>query len=76
LSRGARSACFLGDDVGDLPAFAALDRLAAQVGTAVVKVAAADQESPPEVTESADLIVEGPPGALRLLRWLAHPGDG
>lgn len=76
LARGARCACFLGDDVGDLPAFAALDRLAAEGGTTVVKVAAADQESAPEVTASADVLVEGPPGALRLLQWLAHPGDG
>jgi trehalose 6-phosphate phosphatase len=74
LARGARCACFLGDDVGDLPAFAALDRLAAEAGTAVVKVAAADQECPPEVGASADVIVEGPPGALRLLQWLAQPG--
>jgi hypothetical protein len=59
--------------VGDLPAFAALDRLAAEAGTIVVKVAAADQECPPEVGASADAIVEGPPGALRLLQWLAQP---
>jgi trehalose 6-phosphate phosphatase len=73
LATGARCACFLGDDVGDLPAFAALDRLAVQSGTAVVKVAAADQDGPPEVAASADVIVDGPPGALRLLQWLAEP---
>jgi trehalose 6-phosphate phosphatase len=72
LAAGARCACFLGDDVGDLPAFAALDGLAARAGTTVVKVAAADRECPPEVAASADVIVEGPPGALRLLEWLAH----
>jgi trehalose 6-phosphate phosphatase len=63
----------LGDDIGDLPAFAALDRLAAGAGATVVKVAAADQECPPEMAASADVIVEGPPGALRLLQWLAQP---
>jgi trehalose 6-phosphate phosphatase len=73
LAAGARCACFLGDDVGDLPAFAALDRLAAEAGTTVVKVAAADRECPPEVAASADVIVEGPPGALLLLQWLARP---
>ncbi|HEX4220654.1 MAG TPA: trehalose-phosphatase [Acidimicrobiales bacterium] len=72
LARGARCACYLGDDLGDLPAFAALDRLAAEAGTTVVKVAAGDRECPPEVEASADVIVEGPPGALRLLEWLAH----
>ena len=72
LARGARCACYLGDDIGDLPAFAALDRLAAEAGTTVVKVAAADQECPPQVAASADVIVAGPPGALRLLQWLAR----
>lgn len=73
LTRRSRCACFLGDDIGDLPAFAALDRLAAGAGATVVKVAAADQECPPEMAASADVIVEGPPGALRLLQWLAQP---
>ena len=72
LARGARCACYLGDDVGDLPGFAALDRLATGAGTTAVKVAAVDQECPPEVAASADVIVEGPPGALRLLQWLAQ----
>lgn len=72
LARGTRCVCYLGDDVGDLPGFAALDRLAAEAGITAVKVAAADQECPPEVVASADVIVEGPPGALHLLQWLAQ----
>ncbi|HLN16052.1 MAG TPA: trehalose-phosphatase [Acidimicrobiales bacterium] len=70
LGRGfAAVACF-GDDLGDLPAFAALDQLAADGATAV-RVAVADAETPPEVTAAADVVVEGPAGALVLLGLLA-----
>ena len=65
-------ACF-GDDLGDLAAFSALDRLAAG-GARVLRVAVADAESPPEVLAAADLVVEGPEGAVTLLgRLLAGP---
>ncbi|HEY1733748.1 MAG TPA: trehalose-phosphatase [Acidimicrobiales bacterium] len=64
----AAVACF-GDDLGDLPAFAALDDLAA-AGVVVVRVAVADPDSPPEVTAAADLVVDGPEGAEALLRQL------
>ncbi len=61
--------CF-GDDLGDLPAFAAVGHLAAS-GVAVVRVAVVDAESPPEVAAAADLSVAGPEGALELLELLA-----
>ena len=78
LVAGFRAACFLGDDLGDLPAFAALDRLAA-AGAAVVKVAVRSPESPPELLESASMVVDGPAGALAVLRRLvdgAAPATG
>jgi trehalose 6-phosphate phosphatase len=53
--------CFIGDDRGDLPAFAALDELAAR-GASTVRV--------PELLARADLVVEGPEGAAALLRSL------
>ena len=46
LAQRCTAACFVGDDLGDLVAFAALDRLAAQ-GMRTVRVAVADEESPP-----------------------------
>jgi trehalose 6-phosphate phosphatase len=61
-------ACF-GDDLGDLAAFAALDDLAV-AGAAVARVAVVDDESPPEVAEAADVVVEGPEGAVALLTLL------
>ena len=63
------AACFLGDDVGDLPAFDGLDRLAER-GIATLRVAVHTPEAPPEMLRRADIVVEGPEGALGFLRGL------
>jgi trehalose 6-phosphate phosphatase len=73
LVEGCAAAGYLGDDLGDLPAFAALDSASARRGMVTVKVAAVDGESPPEVAAAADLVVDGPKGALGVLGWLADP---
>jgi trehalose 6-phosphate phosphatase len=70
VARGCTAACFAGDDAGDLPAFAALDRLA-QTGIQVVRVAVADEESPPALVAAADMIVDGPVEAVTVLDRLA-----
>ena len=70
LATGCRAACFIGDDVGDIPAFAALGRLAAGEGTAVVGIAVRDGETAPEVLGVADLVVDGPDGAMAVLAWI------
>lgn len=72
LVAGHAGACFFGDDLGDLPAFAALDRASALGEIETVTVAVIDAESPADVTEAADLVVEGPVGALAVLRWLVQ----
>ena len=64
------TAAFLGDDVVDLPAFDALDELEAE-GCRGIRVAVDSEEAPPEVLQSADLVVDGPAGALALLEELA-----
>lgn len=69
LAAGAQAVCFLGDDVGDLPAFDALDRLAAR-GATTLRVAVTTVESVTEVVDRADLRVDGPEGALALLQAL------
>jgi trehalose 6-phosphate phosphatase len=74
LVDGAAAACFLGDDLGDLPAFDALDRLAARSGADVLRVAVRSEEAPPELLARADLVVDGPPGALALLEELRDRG--
>jgi trehalose 6-phosphate phosphatase len=63
-------AAFIGDDRGDLVAFDALDRFAADGGTAV-KVAVRSAEAPPELLERADEIVQGPLAVVARLRELA-----
>lgn len=69
---GRRRVCFFGDDVGDLSAFAALDRMAAE-GATVVKVGVQSEEAPPALLESADVVVDGPAGTLSVLRELLGP---
>ncbi len=63
------AACFLGDDHGDLTAFDALDDLDG-AGVTTLRVAVRSEESPPELLERADLIVDGPSAVVRLLRRL------
>jgi trehalose 6-phosphate phosphatase len=70
LSDGCRAVCYLGDDLGDLPAFAELGRLRNVGALATVGVAAIDPETPPEVTAAADMVVAGPDGALAVLEVL------
>jgi trehalose 6-phosphate phosphatase len=71
LVEGYSAACYLGDDLGDLPAFAALADLTARAGLSTVSVAVVDAESDPAVIEAADLTVSGPDEALAVLEWLA-----
>lgn len=69
LAAGAEAVCFLGDDVGDLPAFDALDRLSGR-GRTTVRVAVRSPETSPRLVERADVVVDGPAGALAWLRSL------
>jgi len=72
LIRGCTAACYLGDDLGDLPAFAALAAKATEDGLVTASVAVVDNESAAAVAEAADVVVSGPKEALSVLRWLAH----
>jgi len=62
---GLARALFAGDDTTDLDAFRVVEEL--EVG---VKVAVGSAEGPPELRAQADLVVEGPPGLVELLRTL------
>ncbi len=64
---------FAGDDVGDLPGFDGLDRLAA-AGVHTVRVAVASNESPPELSARADLVVGSPVELISLLGRLRESG--
>jgi trehalose 6-phosphate phosphatase len=68
--RDLQAVLFAGDDVGDLDAFAALDRLRApDVWTCAV--AARGSGVPSEVEAAADLVVDGPAGIASLLASIA-----
>ncbi|MGW4272439.1 trehalose-phosphatase [Streptomyces seoulensis] len=66
---GAASVLYAGDDLGDLPAFAAVEKLRAG-GVPGVLVCSGSSEVT-ELSERADLVVEGPAGVVGLLRSLA-----
>lgn len=68
---GMAAACFVGDDLGDLPAFDALDAaVASSPRFHTLKVAVRSAEASPDLLERADVKVDGPEGALDLLRRL------
>jgi trehalose 6-phosphate phosphatase len=67
---GLGAVCFMGDDRGDLAAFDALDRLEAD-GVDVVRIAVRSPEMPDELESRADLVVDGPAGALHVLEELS-----
>lgn len=62
--------CFMGDDTGDLPAFAALAR-ARLGGKTTLAIGASSAEQPEALAGAVDVMVEGPEGALAALRQLA-----
>jgi trehalose 6-phosphate phosphatase len=62
---GLERALYAGDDSTDLDAFNALQAL--ELG---VTVAVASPEGPAELREAADIVVDGPPAMLELLRSL------
>jgi trehalose 6-phosphate phosphatase len=67
--RAARSVCYIGDDLGDLPAFEAVESLRNN-GILGLTVASGSTEVT-EVADRADLVVPGPPGVLTFLTQLA-----
>jgi trehalose 6-phosphate phosphatase len=68
-----RAVAFIGDDLGDLPAFAAV----AALGIAGLRICSASAEQP-ELAAAADLVLAGPDGVAEWLTLLADllPNDG
>ncbi len=64
---------FAGDDRGDLDAFAAVDRAVERGRVDLgVKVGVLSDEAPAELVESADVLVDGPPGVVALFADLTR----
>ncbi|MGW2648623.1 trehalose-phosphatase [Streptomyces sp. NPDC001393] len=70
---GAESVLYAGDDLGDLPAFAAVEKLRSD-GVPGLLVCSGSTEVT-ELAERADTVVDGPAGVVRLLRTLAAQLD-
>jgi trehalose 6-phosphate phosphatase len=66
---GAASVLYAGDDLGDLPAFAAVEKLRTE-GTPGLLVCSGSAEVN-ELSARADLVVDGPPGVVDLLAAVA-----
>lgn len=64
----ARAVLYAGDDLGDLPAFTAVDTLRTE-GTPGLLVCSGSDEVP-DLRKRADVVVDGPEGVVRLLRSL------
>lgn len=71
----ATTVCFIGDDLGDRPAFDALDELGRE-GRAVLKVAVDSEEADPGLLDTADLVVDGPAQVEALLASLVERLSG
>ncbi|EPH41589.1 trehalose-phosphatase [Streptomyces aurantiacus] len=67
---GAESVLYAGDDLGDLPAFAAVDKLRSGGDVRGLLVCSGSAEVT-ELSDRADLVVPGPPGVVTLLSTLA-----
>ncbi|HEX6335418.1 MAG TPA: trehalose-phosphatase [Jiangellaceae bacterium] len=64
---GVRAVVFAGDDLGDLPAVRALRELDVDG----VVVCSDSAETPDELRQAADVVVDGPEGVIELLRSMA-----
>ncbi|HET7530711.1 MAG TPA: trehalose-phosphatase [Mycobacteriales bacterium] len=73
VDRGARCIVYIGDDLGDLPAFAAVEGLrgGGATGLTVASVDPALDDAPRELAERADLVLAGPAAVVDFLAGLA-----
>jgi trehalose 6-phosphate phosphatase len=68
---GATAVLYAGDDLGDLPAVAAVRELSSSADVVGLVVCSDAEEASAELRAAADIVVPGPPGVQALLRELA-----
>ncbi|MGO4632617.1 trehalose-phosphatase [Streptomyces sp. 2RAF24] len=69
---GAGSVLYAGDDLGDLPAYAAVEKLRSDGTPGLLVCSASASESVPDLADRADLTVPGPAAVVELLAALAE----
>ncbi|OEV10194.1 trehalose-phosphatase, partial [Streptomyces nanshensis] len=74
---GANAVLYAGDDLGDLAAFAAVEKLRDEgvPGVLVCSGGGETGETVPEIADRADVVVDGPSGLVALLNALADQLD-
>lgn len=67
--QGLQTACFIGDDLGDLPAFEALQNLYNNKGlSSYINIGVKNSETPDSMLELCDLVLDNPQAAVDLLQ--------
>ncbi|MFJ7068785.1 trehalose-phosphatase [Streptomyces sp. NPDC101115] len=69
---GAGSVLYAGDDLGDLPAYAAVEKLRSDGTPGLLVCSAAESAAVPDLSARADLTVPGPAAVVELLAGLAR----
>lgn len=69
---GAASVLYAGDDLGDLPAYAAVEKLRQNGVPGLLVCSGNSSEQVTELAERADLVVDGPAGVVHLLHTLGQ----
>ncbi|MFD0369897.1 trehalose-phosphatase [Streptomyces sp. NPDC059071] len=72
---GAGSVLYAGDDLGDLPAYAAVEKLRSDGTPGLLVCSAAESAAVPDLATRADLTVPGPAAVVELLAGLAGELD-
>ncbi|MFJ9829011.1 trehalose-phosphatase [Streptomyces sp. NPDC101160] len=69
---GASSVLYAGDDLGDLPAYAAVEKLRSDGTPGLLVCSAAEARAVPDLADRADLTVAGPAAVVEFLAGLAR----
>lgn len=72
LAEGWGAVGYLGDDLGDLPAYDAVEQLRAEGVPGFTAASVSGDDAPRELAERADIVLAGPAAVVALLRFLAE----
>jgi trehalose 6-phosphate phosphatase len=71
LALGRRAVLYIGDDLGDLPAYDAVEALRADGVSGLTVASVGGDDAPAELAARADLLLDGPDAVVAFLRGLA-----
>ena len=72
LAEGWGAVGYVGDDLGDLPAYDAIEALRSHGVPGFTAASVAGSDAPAELAERADIVLDGPPAVVTFLRGLAE----